>query len=257
MQGDVMDVGESEREVASLRVEVAALRARLEQTQQGMHGFVAMLAHELRTPLGAILMWAHVLRLGRENDREAALDAIEESARTQSKLIGTLLDVTRAVAGRLRIERLPVDLKEIARAVVADLTGLAESKNVRLRATIPAAPLSVRGDAARLGEMVATLARTAVSACPPGGTVDVELERLEQTLRVVVRDSGPGLAAGELATVFTPFHLAGATDQQPLSSLRLELPLVSLLAQLHGGQALAFSPGAGQGTTFALELPGA
>lgn len=248
---------ESSVDPGVLQGRVEELQTRLHQAQQGTHAFVAMLAHELRTPLGAILMWAHVLRMGRESDREAAVDAIEISARAQSKLIGSLLDVTRAVAGRLRIERRPVDLSAVTRSVAEQFLASATIAKTRLDIHVAAAagPWSVVGDALRLREMVTTLLANALHVSSEGGAVELVLSRTANTVRLTVSDSGPSLSPDELASLFIPFRIAGEPEQRPPGTLGVELPLVRLLAELHGGSVAAHPAPGGEGTVVTLDIP--
>lgn len=244
-------------QLGSLRAEVEALQKRLDEAQRGTHAFVAMLAHELRTPLGAILMWAHVLRMGRESDREVALDAIETSARAQSKLIGSLLDVTRAAAGRLRIEKLPVDLGGILQAAAEECEGLAGEANVRLQVVVGPGPLQVLGDPVRLREMVSTLLVNGIGASPAEGVVRIEVARRAEMVRLSVRDGRTGASGDELNDLFTPFRMADDTEPPRPGTLGLELPLLRLLVDLHGGTVVAQPAPAGSGPSSCWKfLPG-
>ncbi|MBC8131453.1 MAG: HAMP domain-containing histidine kinase [Deltaproteobacteria bacterium] len=250
-----MDVGETNDDVVTLRAKADSLQAQLDQAHQSTHEFVAMLAHELRTPLGAILMWAHVLRMGREGDRQTALDAIESSARVQSKLIGNLLDVTRALAGRLRIDRLPIDLTESVRRSIEEMQASIEAKSVELNVLTAKPPVNVRGDVRRLQEMISTLVRHAIDASPPGGVIDVELKKDGNRARITVRDGGAELSADQYAQLFAAFRLQGDSAHRVPGSLGLELPLARLLTELHGGTLTARSRDFGPGSSFILELP--
>lgn len=254
MPEDLTDAGDGPEEVTALRGEVADLRRQLNEVQDRIHAFVAMLAHELRTPLGAILMWAHVLRMGKDSDRESAVDAIEISARAQSKLIGKLLDVTRALTGRLRIDQLSVDLDAAVRGAVEELQADAADAGVRLTLSIRDAPLRVRGDAVRLRETVAALVENAVRVSPPAGRVAVAVMRAGENGRVTVRDGGPGFSPQEARNMFTAFHVPDDVERRPPAALALELPLARLLAELHGGR-LTYLPGPEEGSTFVVEIP--
>lgn len=242
-------------EIESLRAELEALRARLASADQQTCDFVSRLAHELRTPLGAILMWGHVLRMGRDADLEAALAAIEASARVQSTMIGRLLDVCRGVAGRLRIEPSPIDLGAQVREAVGSVAPAAETRAVRLTSTIPVAPLPAVADGARVTEIVSILLDNAVKFTPPQGSVEVSAVVEGDSARVQVRDTGRGLSEADTTEIFVPFR-SGATGSRPVSGgLGVGLALARRLAELHGGTLVASSPGAGQGSTFTLTLP--
>jgi signal transduction histidine kinase len=242
-------------DVPALRAKVEELSVRLDAIQEGMNEFVALLAHELRTPLGAILMWAHVLRMGRPGDREAALDAIEASARAQSELIGGLLDLTRALVGRLRIDRLPVDLTKTVRLAVDEQRPAAAEAQAQLNVLIDDEPLLVIGDARRLRDTISSLVKNAIQATPVGGTIDVQVTQSDGAVCIAVRDGGPGLSVDALARAFTPFRLVGEPEPRRPGGLGIELPLARLLAELHGGSLRARSGAKGQGCTFTLSIP--
>ncbi len=242
-------------DVPGLRARIEELGGRLDEFQQGMHEFVALLAHELRTPLGAILMWAHVLRIGRPGDRETALDAIETSARAQSELIGGALDLTRALVGRLRIDRLSVDLAKTVRQAVDELRPAAAEVQAQLNLSIVGEPVGVTGDARRLHDVASFLLKNAIQATPVGGTIDVQVAVIDGAACIVVRDRGPGLSIDALAGIFTPFRPGGEPEARRPGGLGIELPLARLLAELHGGSLSAQSGGKGQGCTFTLFIP--
>lgn len=251
---DLEDAGDTPVEVTALRGEIADLHLRLNQMQERTHAFVAMLAHELRTPLGAILMWAHVLRMGKDSDREAAIEAIDVSARAQSRLIGKLLDVTRALTGRLRIEKVPVELGAAVRGAAEDLTGAASEAGVPLSLAIPNVPVHVRGDAVRVREIVAALIENAIRVSRSAGEVAVSVARVGENVRVTVRDAGPGLSPEEAGNLLTAFHVPDDVERRSPAALALELPLARLLAELHGG-SVTHEPGSERGSTFVVELP--
>lgn len=242
-------------EVSALRAEVEALRSRLQESDDRMHQFMARLAHELRTPLGAILMWAHVLRVGRDADRDVAVDAIEASARAESKLIGDLLDVAHAVAGRLRIERSTVDLRESVRMAVEAVGAAAVARAVRLDVSIADHPVEVSGDLKRLGQLVSNMVGNAIKFTPEGGVVDVQLMAAAGTARIVVRDTGRGIPRDELPDIFKAFRPSADLQRPAAGGLGLGLAFVRLVAELHGGTASAQSDGPGRGSTFVVEIP--
>lgn len=247
---------------AALRASIDQLRAQLAQSRQGTHDFVAMLAHELRTPLGAILMWAHVLRMGRPADKEAALDAIETSAHEQSVLIGSLLDLTRALAGRLRLALATVDMRATVLTVAEELKSIAATADTRLNVTsdpagIAATTFAVRGDAVRLRGMVSSLVKHSIRATPPGETVDIALSLGTGGVSLAVANAGSGLTAQQMAALFTPFVLAGDSEHGRPGGLGVELPLVALLATLHHGSVRVENRSDGPGSVLTVEIPGA
>jgi signal transduction histidine kinase len=235
--------------------ELAQLRLRLDQSDRRTFEFVARLAHELRTPLGAILMWAHVLRTGRDTDRIPALDAIDASARAQSKMIENLLDVARAMAGRLRLLRSVVDLRTVVRAAIDASGPIANARGVALTEAIDADQVQVSGDPARLGQVVSNLIDNGIKFTSPGGSVDVRLTRTTSTARVAVRDTGRGLPREVLTDVFAPFGSPGDGEIRVAGSLGLGLAFVRLVTELHGGTVTADSEGPERGCTFTVDLP--
>lgn len=240
-------------ESTRLREEVAELRARLAAVDRQTLDLVSRLAHELRAPLGALLMWSHVLRGGRDSDRLAALDAIEASTRAQSRMIGALLDVCRGVAGRLRIEQEEVELATAVRTAVEPLLEVAETRRVKLSVTAAPEPVAVSGDAARLAEIVSILVDNALKFTPPEGQVDVAVVTAPATAQIVVRDTGRGIGAKAIESIFVPFR--GAETGPSGAGLGVGLALARILAELHGGTLIATSPGANAGATFTLTLP--
>jgi signal transduction histidine kinase len=234
--------------------EIEHLRQRLEESDRRISEFVARLAHELRTPLGAILMWVHVLRTARDADRDSALDAIEASARSQSKTIGDLLDVSRAVTGRLRIDNASVDLDVVVHAATGALGPAAAARGVTLNVAAEGGPFQVKGDASRLGEMVSHLVSNGIKFTPAGGIVDVRLTRSGGTASIVVRDTGRGISTQELPGIFAAFRPAD-DENPPSSGLGLGLAFVRLLAELHDGVVSGASEGVGRGSTFTVTIP--
>ena len=247
--------GDKNDDIDALRAEVEVLRGRLGETDQRTSEVIARLAHELRTPLGAILMWSHVLRLGRDADRDAALDAIETSVRAESKIIGRLLDVTRGMAGRLKISRGPLDLAELLRLEIETHRKDAEARGVRLEAATGDQSIWMEGDADRIREVVSNLVSNGIKFTASGGEVRVLLTDADDHARIVVSDTGPGLAAAGSADIFAPFRTSRDADLRAGAGLGLGLALARILVDLHGGTIRADSPGPGQGARFTVDLP--
>ncbi len=247
---------QQDTDVSALRAKVDALRARLNQSDSTIAEFVGRLAHELRSPLGAILMWAHVLRTAGDADRDVAVAAIEASARGQSKLIAQLLDVARALAGRLRIERVVLDLREPVRTAVEAATPAAVARSLSMKLSIPDGPVHVKGDQVRLRDMVSHLVGNAIKFTQDGGTIEVRLMASVDTARIVVRDTGRGVARDDLPDIFTAFRSSNDVGDRPVAGgLGLGLAFVRLLAELHGGSISVASDGLDRGATFVVEIP--
>jgi CheY-like chemotaxis protein/nitrogen-specific signal transduction histidine kinase len=222
---------------------------------------LSIAAHALRTPLTAILGWVTLLRAG---DLDAAtsgraIDVIERNARRQADLIVDLIDASRILGGRLRLNRARVDLLRVVDAAVAGTRAAAEAKEVRLHAALDSAAATVWGDPDRLQQVVAILLANAVKFSQNGGRIDVCLERVASGAELRVRDEGAGIPAAVLPHLFDRLPQgmqAGPTEtDRSRGHLGLALSIACHLAALHGGALSAMSEGAGRGATFTLRLP--
>ena len=219
--------------------------------------FLATVSHELRTPLTAILGWAHLLR-GRRLSGEAgakALETIERNARSQAQLIDDLLDVSRIVTGKLRLDVVPVSPHSFIDAAVEAVRPAAEAKGVRLRKVIDADAGVIMGDAARLQQVVWNLLTNAVKFTPGGGRVEVRLARADSHVEIAVADTGAGIGPEFLPHVFERFRQADQRTTREHGGLGLGLSIVRQLVELHGGAVRADSEGEGAGATFTVTLP--
>ena len=219
--------------------------------------FLAMLSHELRSPLGAIRMWASLLRTGKlDPERRArALEAIERSAVTQAKLIEDLLDVSRIVSGKLVLDVGPVNLTDVAEAALDAVRGAAEAKGVRLEQVLELTGNQVEGDPARLQQVVWNLLSNAVKFSAAGGRIVLRVSRARSEAVVSVRDEGEGIETEFLPHVFERFRQADNTRTRTHGGLGLGLAIVRDLVAQHGGAVAAESAGKGQGATFTVRLP--
>jgi signal transduction histidine kinase/CheY-like chemotaxis protein len=220
--------------------------------------FLATLSHELRTPLNAILGWSEMLRTNsiRDSRREHAAEAIFNNATRQARLIDELLDMARIMAGKLRLETGEVDPRDLVRGALEIVQPDADAKRLRLDASVDAAAGLVRGDSARLQQVVWNLLANAVKFTPPGGRVQLRVARDGQGVRITVRDSGAGIPREFLPSVFEPFRQADATATRQHGGLGLGLAIVRQLVDAHGGTIAADSEGEGRGATFTVSLPG-
>ena len=234
-----------------------AARERAEEASRAKDEFLATVSHELRTPLTPILAWSSMLRTGElATDKTAvALGAIEQSARTQAQLIDDLLDVSRIVSGEWRVTRGPMEVAESVDAAVGLILPAAEARGVRLRISLPETRVPVLGDPDRLQQVITNLVSNAVKFTPPGGHVDVTLERAETRARIVVRDTGEGIDPGFLPHVFERFRQADSSVTRRHGGLGLGLAIVRTLVELHGGTVRADSAGKGRGAAFTVEIP--
>jgi signal transduction histidine kinase/CheY-like chemotaxis protein len=219
--------------------------------------FLAVVSHELRTPLTPILMWARMLRAGRL-DAEAtagALETIERNIMAQAQLVGDLLDVSRIITGKLRLDVRPVEIAPVIDSAVESARLTAELKGVQLRTIVDPRAGLVSGDPDRLQQIVWNLLSNAIKFTPRDGHVQVELRRTNSHVRITVSDSGQGITPEFLPHVFDRFRQADSTTTRAHGGLGLGLAIVRHLVELHGGRVHVESPGEGQGATFTVELP--
>ena len=219
--------------------------------------FMAMLSHELRSPLGAIRMWASLLRGGKlDAERTArAIEAIERSAITQGQLVEDLLDVSRITAGKLVLDARPIDLAAVAEAALDAVRADAEAKEVRIEQVFELGGGRVQGDPARLQQVMWNLLSNAVKFSSRGGRVVLRLACGDGQAIISVRDEGEGIAPEFLPHVFEPFRQADSTDTRAHGGLGLGLAIVHDVVELHRGTIEVESKGKGQGATFTVKLP--
>ncbi len=219
--------------------------------------FLATISHELRTPLNAILGWARMLRLGQLEPPDAAKahDTIERNARAQAQLIDDLLDVSRIVTGKLRMDVRPVDPNSFIEAALEALAPAAAAKGVRIQKVLDTGVVSIPGDPVRLQQVIWNLVSNAVKFTPRGGRVQVRMERVNSHLEIVVSDTGQGITAEFLPHVFDRFRQADQHTTRQHGGMGLGLSIVRHLVELHGGSVLAASPGEGKGATFTVHIP--
>jgi CheY-like chemotaxis protein len=217
--------------------------------------FLATLSHELRTPLNAILGWVHLLRSGTLDDGKVkhAYDVIERNAGIQTRLVEDILDVSRILAGRVRLSLEPTDIAGPLHAAVEAVRPAAAAKQIDLRVAVSACP-PVAGDAARLQQVVGNLLGNAVKFTPAGGRVAVQVAHAEGRVRIVVSDTGCGIPAEFLPRLFQPFQQADASSTRRYGGMGLGLSVAKLLVEMHGG-TLEVASVAGEGTTVTLTVP--
>jgi CheY-like chemotaxis protein/nitrogen-specific signal transduction histidine kinase len=235
--------------IAALSEAHAAARAKDE--------FLAVLSHELRTPLQAILGWTRLLgpRLHDAHLVGRGLATIERSAAAQAILIEDLLDVSRIVAGKLRIDRKPVDVAGVITTAVEATRSAAEARSLAVDVRLGPLDGVVVGDAARLQQIVTNLLTNAVKFTPSGGRIVVRLERAGAAARIVVADTGCGISGDLLPHVFDRFRQGDSGATRTQGGLGLGLAIVRHLVELHGGTVTAESGGEAQGATFTVILP--
>ncbi|HJX29261.1 MAG TPA: response regulator [Thermoanaerobaculia bacterium] len=235
-----------------------AARTEAERASRLKDDFLATVSHELRTPLNAILGWAHILTQGQESRPEVSgqgLDAILRNARAQAHLIEDLLDMSRIVSGKIRLNLQAVDLCEIIASAVGTITPAAKAKEIRLECIPIDRSPAVQGDPDRLQQILLNLLSNAVKFTPPGGRVSVSIEIGDAWAEIVVRDTGQGITPQFMPHVFDPFRQADSSTTRRHGGLGLGLAVANHLVELHGGRILVESPGEGLGSTFTIRLP--
>lgn len=243
------------------RVQLALAReaqAQAEAANRAKDDFLALVSHELRSPLNAMLGWVQVLRQTEvpPDVTDKALETIERSARTQARMIEDLLDISRIVNGRLQLNKEPVEIAAVVRAAADLMRPAAEAKEITLNIALSPSAGPVAGDAERLQQIIVNLLSNAIKFTPERGRVDVRLESVASRVRLSVTDTGRGISRDFLPRIFDRFSQAenGAARSRQ-GGLGLGLAIVRHLVELHGGTVRAESPGAEQGATFIVELP--
>jgi len=247
----------TEQERARLLVLEQDARRQAEEANRIKDEFLATLSHELRTPLNAILGWAQVMRTGKldESTSTRALETIERNARAQAQLISDLLDVSRIITGKLRLELHPVELPRIIEAALDSARPAADAKQIQLAVTISLLASPVMGDSDRLQQVVWNLLSNAIKFTPRGGRVQVRVEEVAANLVLRVIDSGSGIRPDFLPYVFDRFRQAESALTRSHGGLGLGLSIVRHLVELHGGTVAVESEGEGEGATFIVRLP--
>jgi PAS domain S-box-containing protein len=246
---------EAEREELLLRERAA--RETAEAEARSKDEFLAVVSHELRSPLNAILGYAALLRYGPMDDQKVkkAVDVIERSGKAQAHLIDDLLDTARIISGKLRLTVGPLDLASVIVDAVQTVNPAAEAKGVSLQANLPPGISQITGDHARLQQIVWNLLSNAVKFTPEGGLIEVSLERVDPHICLIVSDTGKGISNDFLPYVFDRFRQFDASSARRHGGLGLGLSLVKYLVELHGGTIEATSAGEGRGSTFKVTLP--
>jgi signal transduction histidine kinase/ActR/RegA family two-component response regulator len=242
--------------MASAAIQNARLFREAQAANRAKDDFLATLAHELRTPMTGILGWIQMLKTGAtaQADVDMAIEMIESSTRLQARLVEDLLDVSRIIAGKLRIDLTAVELAPLVTTVVETFRARALESDVTLEAVVDDGPLSVMGDETRLHQIIWNLLSNAIKFTPAGGRVTVTLGRENGNACIRVSDTGQGIAPEFLPHVFDRFRQANTSARRE-SGLGLGLAIVHYLVELHSGTVSVRSDGVGHGTTFSITLP--
>jgi len=259
-KGDIIGASKIARDITEqiqAHTELDAAYRQAEESSRLKEEFLATISHELRTPLSAILGWARMLRLGQLSEENAAkaLDTIERNARAQAQLIDDLLDVSRIVTGKLRMDVRPSDPSTFIDAAVDAVRPAAEAKGVRMQKVMDTGLISIPGDPVRLQQVIWNLLSNAIKFTPRGGRVQIRSERVNSHLEIVVSDTGQGISPDFLPHVFDRFRQADQKTSRQHGGMGLGLAIVRHLVELHGGNVSAASDGEGKGSTFIVRLP--
>jgi PAS domain S-box-containing protein len=232
-----------------------AAREAAEQANAAKDRFLAVLGHELRSPLNTVLGWAQILggRTDLDPVVQKAVKTIERNARSQAQLISELLDVSRIISGKLHLDFEVVDLKAIVASALA-AGKLTLDKSVEIRSELPDGDACVLGDTTRLQQIVTNLLGNALKFTDDGGSVDVRLSYDQRQVELSVADTGSGIDPEQIDVIFELFQQAAAPSQRK-GGLGLGLSITKQLVEAHGGRIQVQSPGAGQGATFTVQLP--
>jgi len=258
---DIHDRKERESWVENERDELMsrekALREEADDVNRLKDEFLATVSHELRAPLNAIHGWVKLLREGRLNPDETsrALEIIERGARAQNRIISDLLDVSRIITDKLRLNALPIRPAAAIESAVEALRPAADAKEIDIELNLDDQAGPVAGDSDRLRQIVWNLVANAIKFTPDRGQVQVKLERIEKDVEITVSDTGVGIAPEFLPFVFDRFRQGDSSSTRRQGGLGLGLAIVRHLTEMHGGSVHAQSPGPDQGATFVIRLP--
>jgi PAS domain S-box-containing protein len=260
IQCNIRDIAERvrfEHERKTLLVNEQASRMEAEAANRSKDLFLATLSHEVRTPLNAILGWATVLRLGKytEADLKEGIEVIERNCKAQARLIEDVLDVSRIISGKLRLEIRPCELAKVINAAIDVVGPAADAKGVRVETSLDLAASDASCDTNRMQQVVWNLLTNAVKFTPKGRTVRVTLAREQSTAQIRVSDEGQGIGPELLPYVFDRFRQADSSTRRKFGGLGLGLSIVKHIVEAHGGTVRAESVGEGRGAAFTVTLP--
>lgn len=253
---DITEQRDHDEERRRLLESERAARSNAERASLLKDEFLATLSHELRTPLNAILGWTQLLRDGRSDESSISegLEIIERNARAQTRIIEDLLEMSRIVSGKTRLDVQPVDLALVVENAILALQPAATAKGVRVIKVLDPVQ-TISGDPARLQQVMWNLLSNAIKFTPKGGQVNVALQRVESHLEITVSDNGEGISPEFLPFVFDRFRQQDASQKRRHGGLGLGLSIVKTLVELHGGTIRVESDGLNLGATFIVILP--
>ena len=252
----------AERQQAEERLRLSLIaeqmaRAEAETANRMKDEFLATVSHELRTPLNAIIGWSHLIRSGSLDQATLgrAVETIDRNAKSQAQLIEDILDVSRMITGKLRLNNEPVDIASVINAAIDSVQLAVDSKNLQLEVTLDPSARHTLGDSSRLQQIVWNLLANAIKFTPSGGRIEVKVEHAGDDLQIRVSDTGQGISPGFLPFIFDRFRQADGTITRAHGGLGLGLAIVRHLVELHGGTIRGDSAGERKGSTFTIRLP--
>jgi PAS domain S-box-containing protein len=254
---DISDRKRAEIEREELLMREKAARGEAQAANRSKDEFISLVSHELRSPLTSILGYNRI-SLSNPHDAEQvrqAAEVIERNAQTQLRLIEDLLDISRIVSGKLRLDLSLIDIVPVLAEALDEMRPAANAKGIDLRTHYSANPEMVSGDSSRLHQVIGNLLSNAIKFTPEGGRVEVRLKRSDGGLHIVISDTGKGIAPEFLPQIFDRFRQADSSGSRRQGGLGLGLTLAKHLVELHGGTVEAASEGIGLGSTFTIKLP--
>jgi PAS domain S-box-containing protein len=260
VSGRIFGASKIARDISVVKATEAERRRLLEEVQEASRlkdDFLASLSHELRTPLNAILGYARMLRTGilAADRHEKAIETIERNATSLSQIVEDVLDISRIVSGKIRLNVQPVELPDVVRNAVDAVTPAADAKGVRIESVLDPRAAPISGDPERLQQVLWNLLANAVKFTGKGGRIQVRLERINSHVEVSVSDTGIGIPPDFLPHVFERFRQADSGIAREKGGLGLGLSIARQLTEMHGGTIEAASGGDGKGATFRVKLP--
>jgi len=247
----------AERERAGLVAKALEGQRQAEQAVRMQDEFLAMLSHELRTPMSAMLGWLHLMKTGRlsAEQQETAIDTIERNARVQTQLVNDLLDVSRIVSGKMELETEVMQLGRALENAISTARLAAAARDIELVPRLARDPCNIQGNPERVQQIFGNLLSNAIKFSRKGGRIEVRLQREGDSARVSITDQGEGIGADVLPHIFDRFRQADSSTRRRHGGLGLGLAIVRSLVELHQGAVTATSAGPGTGATFSVTLP--
>ncbi len=244
-------------ELATVYAREKKARDEAEEANRAKDFFLAVVSHELRSPLNAILGWTKILltKVVDEETRTNALETIEKSARSQAKLIEDLIDSARVSSGKLRLELRPLNIYDVMKTVYNSQQPAAETKNINLKFSFDSDNIQVYGDTYRLQQIFTNLLSNALKFTGEGGNIQISVESDSKNVKIVIEDDGRGISESALPKIFRQFRQDDERQTLDRSGLGLGLSIVKILVEKHGGNIEAKSAGVEKGATFTVNLP--